>query len=138
MSELTGYLFFNGNCADAMKFYQKTLGGKLDLLKGVDTPAAAQLPADFGDRIMHARLVTDAGTIMASDIGPKDPYNGLQGFSIALTYPTAAEAKRVFQALAKDGKVTLPIDKSFWAEAFGMLTDRFGTPWMINGAMSPM
>lgn len=138
MSELTGYLFFNGNCAEAMKFYQKTLGGKLDLLKGVDSPAAARLPPGFGDRIMHARLVTDGGVIMASDVGPNDAYHGLQGFSIALTYPTAAEAKRVFEALAKDGTVTVPIDKSFWAEAFGMVTDRFGAPWMVNGAMSPM
>ena len=138
MPDLTNYLFFNGNCAEAMKFYEKTLGGKLDLLKGVDTPAAAQLPPGFGDRIMHARLVTDAGTIMASDIGPNDKYNGMQGFSVSIAYPSAAEARRVFEALAKDGKVDAPLNQTFWAEAFGMVVDRFGTPWMVNGAMSPM
>lgn len=138
MSDLTNYLFFNGNCADAMKFYQKTLGGKLDLLKGADTPAAAQLPPGFGDRIMHARLVTDQGTLMASDVGPNDKYDGMQGFSVSIAYSTAAEAQRVFDALATGGKVNAPIGKTFWAEAFGMVVDRFGTPWMINGAMSPM
>jgi PhnB protein len=60
----------------------------------------------------------------------------MNGFSVSIVYPTAAEAKRVFEALAKGGQVIMPLDKSFWAEAFGMLVDRFGTPWMINGAMT--
>jgi PhnB protein len=62
----------------------------------------------------------------------------MKGFSVSLTYPTVAEAKRVFDALAEGGKVTMPLEKTFWAEAFGMLVDRFGTPWMVNGNLAPM
>ena len=66
------------------------------------------------------------------------PYEGMKGFSLALAYPTAAEAKKVFGALSDGGKVTMPMEKTFWAEAFGMLVDRFGTPWMVNGGMGPL
>jgi PhnB protein len=66
-----------------------------------------------------------------------DTYKGMNGFFVSLVYPTAPEAKRVFDALTQGGKVTMPVGKSFWAEAFGMLVDRFGTPWMISGAMAP-
>ena len=69
---------------------------------------------------------------------PGNPNKGMHGLSLSLTYPTAAEAKRVFEALAKGGRVNMPIEKTFWAEAFGMLVDRFGTPWMVNGAQKPM
>ena len=62
----------------------------------------------------------------------------MHGFSLALTYPTAAEARKIFDALAEGGKVTMPMQKTFWAEGFGMLVDRFGTPWMINGGMQAM
>jgi PhnB protein len=69
---------------------------------------------------------------MASDSMAGQPYAGMKGFSLSLTYPTAAEAKRIFDALAEGGNVTMPLQKTFWAEAFGMLVDRFGTSWMIN------
>jgi len=75
---------------------------------------------------------------MASDSMPGQPYGGMKGFSLSLIYPTTAEAKRIFDALAEGGQVTMPLQKTFWAEAFGMLTDRFGTPWMVNGNMAKM
>jgi PhnB protein len=77
----------------------------------------------------------DGGTLMASDTMAGQPYDGMHGFSLTLVYPTAADARRIFDALGQGGRVTMPIQKTFWAEAFGMLVDRFGTPWMVNGAM---
>ena len=136
MQRLNAYLVFDGNCAEAMRFYQRTLGGKLDLMTHADSPIAAQTPPGSANRIMHARLSLDDATLMASDSMPGNPDRGMTGFSLALVYPTHAEAKRVFDALAEGGKVTMPLQKTFWAEAFGMFVDRFGTPWMINGAMA--
>jgi len=133
MAQLNAYLTFDGNCADAMRFYERTLGGKLDLMTMGDSPMAAQTPPGSADRIMHARLAFDGGTLMASDAMAGDHYGGMKGFSLSLNYPKGGdEAKRVFDALAEGGKVTMPLDKTFWAEAFGMLVDRFGTPWMVN------
>ena len=138
MPPLTPYLTFNGNCAEAMQFYQKTLGGKLDQMKIKDSPVKDQVPPGNDDRMMHTRLVFDGGTIMASDTLTSMKYEGMHGVSLALTFSTAAEAKKVFDTLGKGGKVTMPLDKSFWADAFGMVVDRFGTSWMVSGAMKPM
>jgi PhnB protein len=135
MPQLTAYLFFDGNCAEAMRFYQRALGGKLDLMTHADSPIAAQTPPGSADRIMHARLANDGLVLMASDSMVGQPYGGMKGFSVSVIYPTAAEARKVFDALAQGGRVTMPMDKTFWSEAFGMVTDRFGTPWMVNGAM---
>ena len=134
--QLDSYLTFNGNCAEAMRFYQHTLGGKLDLMTHAQSPMAAQTPPGSENRIMHARLSLDGRLLMASDsmVGP--PYQGMKGFSLSLIYPTVAEAQRVFNALADGGKVIMPLDKTFWAKAFGMLVDRFGTPWMVNGEIA--
>jgi len=136
MPQLDSYLFFDGNCADAMRFYQRTLGGKLDMMTHAESPMADQTPPASANRIMHARLDVDGRMLMASDSMPGHPYEGMKSFSLSLTYPSAAEAKRVFDALADSGRVTMPFDKTFWAEGFGMLVDRFGTPWMVNGGMS--
>ncbi len=136
MPAINPYLFCNGNCAEAMRFYERTLGGKLEMMTHGESPVADQSPPGSADRILHARLVFDGGVLMASDAMVSEPYKGMNSFSLSLIYPTAAEARRVFDALAKDGKVTMPLNKSFWSEAFGMLVDRFGTPWMINGAMT--
>jgi PhnB protein len=135
MPAINPYLIFNGNCAEAMRFYERTLGGKLEMMTHGQSPIADQIPPGSADRILHARLAFDGGVLMASDGMVSDSYKGMHGFSVSVIYPTAAEAKRVFDALAKGGKVTMPLDKTFWAEAFGMLVDRFGTPWIINGKM---
>ncbi len=137
MPQLDAYLFFDGNCAEAMRFYERTLGGKLKvMMTHAESPMAAQTPPGSGDRIMHAALEIDGRVLMASDSMVGQPIGGMKGFSLSLTYPTAAEARRMFDALAAGGRVTMPLEKTFWAEAFGMLVDRFGTPWMISGAMA--
>ena len=133
MHQLNAYLFFDGTCADAMRFYERALGGKLSLMTHADSPIAEKTPPGSADRILHARLVIDGRLLMASDSMVGQPYEGMNGFSVSLMYPKVADAKRVFDALAKGGKVTMPLQKTFWVEAFGMLVDRFGTPWMVNG-----
>ncbi|MGZ5818641.1 MAG: VOC family protein [Burkholderiaceae bacterium] len=136
MPQLNAYLSFDGNCAEAMRFYQKTIGGEIESMMTVaQTPMCDQMPAGSGDRIMHARLRVDQGVLMACDTMPGQTYEGIKGASMTLTYATPAEAAPVFDKLAQGGKVTMPMAKTFWAESFGMLTDRFGTTWLINGGM---
>src|SRR5262249_49327957 len=136
MAKIDSYLFFDGTCAEAMKFYEKTLGAKLEMMmKASESPMADKTPPGERDKIMHARLsLEDGRSLMASDWGgPGGPYPGMKGFAISLGYTKVADAKRVFDALAKGGKVTMPMDKTFWSQAFGMCVDRFGTPWMVSG-----
>jgi PhnB protein len=136
MQNLNVYLFFDGTCADAMRFYERTLKGKLDLLTHADSPMKEHSPPGSEDKIMHARLTFDGGVLMASDWISDQPYPGAGGFSLSLMYPTAADARRMFDTLSDGGRVTMPFQKTFWAEGFGMLVDRFGTPWMVNGGMA--
>ncbi len=139
MPAVQPYLNFDGTCAEAMRFYERVLGGKIDNMQTFgQSPMADQMPPGCADRVMHARMTLDGAVIMASDTMPGQPFHGMHGFAVALTYPTAGEAKEVFDALSDGAKVGMPLQKTFWAEAFGMLTDRFGTPWMVNGGMAPM
>lgn len=131
------YLGFNGNCAEAMRFYESALDGKLEMLmSGADSPMASQIPKEFAHRILHARLaLKDGGYLYAGDAPTEAPYQGIHGVSIALQYDTASEAQKVFEKLSAGGKVMMPMAPTFWAKSFGMLIDRFGTPWMVNGEM---
>ena len=134
MPMLDSYLFFNGTCAQAMNFYQKTIGGQMiSMLTYAQSPDPSQCGDGGQDRIMHAHLLIDGRNLMASDSPPGQPMPAAGGFALSLNYPSAAEAKKVFDALADGGKVTMPMSKTFWIESFGMLTDRFGTPWMVGG-----
>lgn len=137
MPDLSPYLIFDGNCAEAMRFYERVLGGKLALTNHAESPIADQVPPEAGERILHARLELDGGgVLMASDSMVGQPYEGMKFFSVSLIYPTPAEARRVYDAFAEGGRVTMAFDKTFWSEGFGMLVDRFGTPWMVNGGMT--
>jgi len=133
MPQLNAYLNFDGNCAEAMRFYEGILGGKLDIMTFGQSPMCDQMPPGAGDRVMHARLAVDGGVLMASDSMPGQPYGGLKGCGLALTFPQVADARRAFDALAEGGRVDMPMDKTFWAEAFGMVVDRYGLLWLING-----
>ena len=140
MPRLDAYLFFDGNCAEAMRFYESALGGKIDMMMTHgQSPMADQAPPGSADLIMHAHLsLPGGGVLMASDDMPGG-FKGMHGFKLSLHYDTVEEGKRIFDALADGGRVVLPFDKTFWADGFGMLTDRFGTPWMVNvaGAQQP-
>ena len=138
MLQLDSYLFFDGTCAEAMRFYERTLGGELMLMTNAESPAAAHTAPADANRILHARLTIDGRMLMASDWPSGRPYEGMHGFSLSLAYPTVEEAKRVFDALAEGGKVSMQFGKTFWAEGFGMLIDRFGTQWMVNGKLASM
>ena len=134
MPKIHAYLAFDGNCAEAMRFYERVLKGNLKaLLKNSETPAAPHVPAGNEDRIMHAFLEFDGGELMAGDTMAGETYEGIQGVSLALSYDDTAEAKGVFDALSEGGTVTMPWSPTFWAEAFGMTKDRYGTPWIVNG-----
>lgn len=126
------YLLFNGNCENAMKFYEKSLGGKVEaMLTHEGTPMEKMVPTEWRKKIIHARLKLGDKVLMASDC-PPDSYVKPQGFSVNLDFKSPAEAERVFNALAENGSVQMPLQQTFWAARFGMVTDRFGTPWMIN------
>ena len=140
MPQVIAYLGFDGTCAEAMRFYERALGGKLEvLLRSADTPMAAQMPPEWGDRIMHARLALPGGGLLyAGDAPTNVPFEGIKGVSITLNYDTTAEAEAAFAALAEGGQVTMPMQEMFWARRFGMLVDRFGTPWIVNGELVPI
>jgi len=130
--QIQPYLYFNGNCEEAFKFYEKSLNGKIEtMMPHTGSPAEKHVPAEWGSKILHARLVVGDAVLMASD-APPDHYTAPQGFSVSLQIKDPTEAERVFQALSENGKVTMPFQQTFWALRFGMLFDRFGIPWMIN------
>ncbi len=133
MPKVEAYLFFDGNCAEAMRFYESTLGGTLRLMTHAESPVADQIPPGSEDRIMHARLELDQGVLMASDSMVGRPCGAPNGFALALSYPDVPAARRVFDRLADGGTVTMAFAETFWAEAFGMAVDRFGMSWMVNG-----
>ena len=140
MLQMDPYLTFDGNRAEAMRFYERALGGTIELMMtNGESPLAAHFPPETHGRMLHVRLsLPDGGTLMAGDCPGHLPYAGIQGVTLTLNYPTIAEAERVFAALGDGGSVTMPMQPSFWAKAWGMLVDRFGTPWIVNGELLPL
>jgi len=136
MQQAIPYLAFDGNCTDAMGFYAKVLDGKLEMMTFGKSPMADQTPKEMRNRVMHARLALgDTGCLYAGDCPPGVPYQGIHGVSITLHYDSVAQARRVFDALAEGGKIGMPFASTFWAKGFGMVTDKFGCPWIVNGEM---
>jgi PhnB protein len=130
--QMNPYLGFNGKCETAFKFYEKILGGKIVMMmKYGASPMAAKTAPEFQDKIMHARLAVGDEFLMGSD-APPQMYEPMKGISVTLSIEQPAEADRIFNALAENGTVRMPIQETFWAQRFGMLTDQFGTPWMVN------
>jgi PhnB protein len=136
--QLNPYLTFDGRCEDAFKFYAKVLGGEIvAMIRHEGTPAETHVPTEWRKKIMHARLIVDGEVLMGSDAPPDRSDGAMKGFSVTLSIDRPAEADRVFAALADKGTVRMPIQETFWARRFGMLTDQFGTPWMINCEKKP-
>ncbi len=140
---LTPYLSFDGQTREAFAFYEKALGAKIQtMMSYADMPASATPgegcgdgSAPSGDGIMHACLALPGGAMLfAGDTPPGMPYDGVKGVMLALQYDSVDEAHSAFNALSQGGQVTMPMASAFWAEAFGMLTDRFGVSWAVNGA----
>jgi PhnB protein len=126
------YLFYNGNCEAAFKFYEKALGGKIEVVMKHDAaPAGSPIPPEWIDKIMHGRMSIGGQLIMASD-APPSRFQQPQGFAVSLQIENLADAERKFKALAEGGSVSLPFEKTFFAKGFGMCIDQFGIPWMVN------
>ena len=131
------YLAFAGACRDAFTRYQEIFGGELVLLTMADVPADAGPPPDgaSADAIMHAALMVGDDLLMGAD-DPSGSFDGtVDGMCVNYAAPDVAEATRVFAALSDGGKVQLPVGETFFSPAFGMCTDRFGTPWMVMAEM---
>ena len=131
------YLFFPGNCEEAVEFYQKALGAEVEMMmrykESPEAPPPGMVPPGFDDKIMHTSFRIGETTVMASD-DCTSVKGAFEGFSLSLTVPTEADADRVFTALADGGQVKMPLAKTFWSPRFGMLSDRFGVGWMISVA----
>jgi PhnB protein len=128
------YVTFSGNCDEAFKYYERVLGGKIvALVRFADMPpdAQAQTPPDYKSLILHARLVVGDNVLMGSD-APPGRFEKPQGMSVSIQVDDPREAERIFAALSDNGRVTMPLQQTFWAVRFGMLVDRFGIPWMVN------
>ena len=129
-ASLSPYLNFNGNAGEAMRFYQSVLGGDLYIQTFGDA-GMAQSDAEK-NRTLHAALTSDAIRLFASDGRPDQPVNFGDSVHLSLQGDDAATLTRYFEGLSAGGKVDMPLNKMFWGDTFGMLTDRFGQHWMVN------
>jgi PhnB protein len=130
--QLNAYLTFNGECETALKFYEQVFGGQIEsIIKNAGTPAEEHVPPEWREKILHARMNVAGTALLASD-APPGRYHKPQGFSVSVQLKDTAKGKRIFKALAENGSVQMPFEKTFWAAGFGMCTDQFGIPWMIN------
>jgi len=124
------YLNFDGNARDAMQFYARCLQGELLLMPFSD--ANVDAPQEARDRTMHAKLTKGSCVLMASDIMPGMPFQRGNNFYICLNCESLEETERVFAALGEKGKVTMPLQDTFWGARFGLITDQFDVNWMFN------
>jgi PhnB protein len=129
--QLNTYFHFNGQCEAAFQFYERCLGGKIETMTTyAGSPMEKHAPPDWRNKIMHARLAVGDTVLMGSDVS--SDYHQPKGFSVSIGVNDPAEAERVFNALSENGNVSMPLQPTFWAARFGMLTDQFGIPWMVN------
>ena len=132
--QLQPYLFFEGRCEEAARFYEGAVGAKVErLIRFKDSPDPSLCGSNQENKIMHMNLRIGDHTIMASD-GQCQGSQTFQGFALSLTVTGEAEADRRFNALAEGGQVLQPLMKTFFSPRFGMVTDRFGVSWMIHAA----
>ena len=130
--QVNTYLSFNGDCEAAFKLYEECLEGQLgQIFRYAGTPMADQVPPDWQNKVMHTSLTIGEQVFMGGDVAP-DRYEKPRGFSLSLHIKSPTQAEHIFHLLATDGTVMMPLEKTFWAERFGVLVDRFGIPWLIN------
>ena len=127
------YLFFGGRCEEALEFYKAKLRAKVSMImrfnESPDPTPPGMLQEGFESKVMHSSFQVGSAMLMASD--GCDDKSRFDGFRLTLSVPTETEADRVFNALAEEGKVEMPLDKTFWSPCFGMVTDKFGVAWMV-------
>jgi PhnB protein len=125
-------LSFNGDCEAAFKFYEQHLGGQPGpIFRYAGSPMVDSVPPDWADKIMHGSIVVGDHELMGGDsFGAR--YEPPKGFTLSLQMSDTFDAERIYNALAQDGTVVMPLEATFWAARFGMVIDRFGIPWQIN------
>jgi len=125
-------LSFNGQCEAAFRLYERCMNGAISfMLTWGDSPMAAEVPPDWRSKIYHATLKVGDTVITGGDPAP-DRYEQPKGFSVILQLDDPPTAERIFHALAENARVEMPLQETFWANRFAVLTDRFGIPWTIN------
>ena len=133
--QVNPYLYYNGDCEAAFKFYEKALGARIEMALTFDgAPESMPIPPDWKKKIMHGRISIDGQLIMGSDASPGH-FQKPQGFSVTLTVEDLADAERKFKALSEGGAVNMAFSKTFFSRGFGMCVDQFGIPWMVNCPM---
>ncbi len=130
------YLFFPGNCEEALAFYEAVFGGRVTFaMRYRDVPPGEHpSPPEMGDKIMHATLRAGDLTLLAADSMRLHPAAETERVALSIAPPTVEDGARIFAALADGGTILAPYEPQFWGSTFGMLTDRFGVDWMINAA----
>ena len=127
------YLMYDGKCEEAFTLYAKVLGGKIEAMMPFEgSPAAEGTPANFQKKILHATMRIGDQLLMASDCPPDKGFEKPAWFSVNISVKTPADAERVYNGLSAGGKITMPLSETFWAQKFGMFTDKYGIPWMVN------
>jgi PhnB protein len=130
--QVNPYLSFNGQCEAAFALYEQCLGARLGpIFRYGGSPMADQVPPDWHDKVMHGSVTIGGQVLMGGDVAP-DRYEEPKGFNLSIQIADTDQAERIFQALAEDGRIIMPLEKTFWAARFGMVVDRFGIPWLIN------
>ena len=135
MQSINAYLIFNGNCRQAMEFYARSLGAELQMMTYGEGPGGGpgcEIPQESKDKIMHARLSKGGAVLMASDSTPDRPSAQGNNLWVSVNFDNAPEIDKAFAALSENAKINLPLQQTFWAARFGMLTDKFGVNWMLN------
>jgi PhnB protein len=130
--QLTPYLNFNGNAEEALEFYRSVLGGNVEIMRFEGSPAANYVPPDWGGKVMHGVLRSPTCQLMVSDATKDRVSNPGDNFSLSLSGNVEAEAQDIFSKLSDGGTVTMAFEKTSWGAKFGMVTDKFGTRWMVN------
>ena len=133
--QVTTYLNFNGNCEAAFKFYAQALGGKITMMMTQgESPMGDKVPTEMKNKIMHASLeMPGGGALMGAD-HPQGKKVQPTGFCVSIQMKDIEEAKRIFKGLSEGGTVQMEFQKTFWSPGFGMCTDKFEIPWMVNCA----
>ena len=130
--QINPYLSFKGDCETAFTFYEQCLGAQRGaIFRYGGTPLEDQVPPNWADKIMHGSLRFGDQVVMAADV-TSERYEEPKGFSLSIHIDSTTEADRIFDELANDGTIIVPLEQTFWAARFGMVVDRFGIPWVIN------
>lgn len=128
---LSIHVAFAGDCEEAFRYYEKHLGGRVKMtMRHGEAPGEPHGPPEWRNKVMHSAIEVGGGTVMGVD-APPGHYEKPQGFSITVPTTSPAEAERMFAALADGGHVRMPMGETFFAVKFGMVTDRFGVPWIV-------